>query len=77
MEYPRELIGELIAKYRSHELADALAVKERLLSTVLRLMATAPGVELTARKYSQCVTGALRYIHENLSIQLSVDELCR
>ena len=77
MECPCAETQELIAKYRSHELTDALTVKERLMNTVLRLMATAPGGELTARKYSPCVTGALRYIHENLSIQLSVDELCR
>jgi len=77
MPYPVEATRELVKLYRSTEFGDALLVKERLMSTVLRLMETMPDVHLTNQKYSQCVTDALEYIHENLSIQLSVDELCR
>lgn len=76
-EYPIVQIRELIEKYRSKKLSDALIVKDRLMNAVLMLMSTMPGVELTGRKYTQCVTDALEYIHENLSIQISVDELCR
>ena len=76
IEYPRERTLALIEKYRSGELIDWLILKDALTEAVLSLISTAPEIRLTNKKYSECVSRALEYIHAHLSIRLGIDEIC-
>ena len=47
------------------------------LAALLELLEKAPEVELSAKNYSQSVNRALGYIHDNLSVKLRIDDICR
>ncbi|MCI8388092.1 MAG: helix-turn-helix transcriptional regulator [Clostridiales bacterium] len=76
-EYSTDKTRELISEYTSDDLSKVLYLKAELLNIVLKLLATAPQVHLTNKIYSQSVSRALEYIHSNLSIRLSIDEICQ
>lgn len=75
--YPVEETQRLVELYRSPELIDSLTLRNNLLTCVLNMMTDYTAVKLSNKKYSRCVSDALNYICGNLSIRLSVEEICR
>ena len=74
--YPVGDITELVEKYGSSEISDALFIKCRLLDCLLKLIGTMPDIKLRIRRYSDCVSNAMSYINLHLTLQLGVDEIC-
>lgn len=75
-EYNSINIMRLVDKYSSDELADSLFVKNNIFDALLELLSTMPDTRLTNKKHSQCVSRALNYIHENLTVGLGINEIC-
>lgn len=67
----------LIQKYTSPLLSDAVSLKADILSVLAELFSTSPEVELKINDYSQSVCRALEYIESHLSIGLKIDEICK
>lgn len=76
-EFPCERTHSLIEKYLSSSPAQSLLLKSELLAALLELLAKAPEVELSSKSRSQSVCRALAYIHDNLSVKLRIDDICR
>lgn len=76
-EFSFERTHSLINKYLSGSPAKSLSLKSDLLAALLELLEKAPEVELSAKNYSQSVNRALGYIHDNLSVKLRIDDICR
>ena len=76
-EFPRADTLALVGKYLSQSPTDAISLKADLLAALLKLLSTAPEVELKANDYSPIVGRALEYIDSHLSVRLRVEEICK
>ncbi len=68
-------ITELINLYNSKDMIDALILKQILLNDCLKFL-KASGCKMYIKNYSDTVRKAIDYIKYNLSIKLSVKEMC-
>ena len=75
--YPAEKTLSLVSAYLSTEMCDSLTVKSELIRVLLTLLSTESDIKLTARQYSTEVSKALEYIHDNIAINLKIDDICR
>lgn len=68
-------IPEIIKLYNSNDTIDALMLKQIILKDCLKFLKMS-GCQISIKSYSDIVRKALDYIKYNLSIKLSVKEMC-
>lgn len=69
-------LNNLIELYKNQDLLDALYVKEKIYSWVIRLLKNGNNLQMKNKVYSDCVSRAISYIHENPSVKINVQQLC-
>lgn len=70
-----DYIPELVKLYHSNDTIDALMLKQIILNDCLKFLKKS-GCQMSIKNYSDIVRKALDYIKYNLSIKLSVKEMC-
>ncbi len=68
-------LRELVSLYFQSSLSDAYAFRHLLYAVIARVLSTYPEEKMQNKSYSPLVSRAIKYIGENLSVNLSLSEV--